>query len=63
MPRPSESEPDPGLPKPKACGERKKGFHVGPAHAPRDAYLGKGQSAVPSYTNPIKPDDMLWIDS
>jgi hypothetical protein len=23
-------------------GERKKGFQVGPAHAPRDAYLGKG---------------------
>jgi hypothetical protein len=23
--------------------ERKKGFHVGPAHAAKDAYLGKGE--------------------
>jgi len=26
-------------------GERKKGFQVGPAHAPRNAYLGKGSYA------------------
>jgi hypothetical protein len=25
---------------------RKKGFHVGPTNAPRDAYLGKGESVV-----------------
>jgi hypothetical protein len=26
--------------------ERKKGFHVGPAHAAKDAYLGKGERGV-----------------
>lgn len=31
---------------PKGREERKKGFHVGPAHAPRNAYLGKGQSPL-----------------
>ena len=29
--------------------ERKKGFHVGPDHAPRDAYLGKGEN-LPLHT-------------
>jgi hypothetical protein len=24
-------------------GERRKGFQVGPNHAPRDAYLGRGK--------------------
>jgi hypothetical protein len=30
---------------PKTAGKdgKKTGFKVGPAHAPRDAYLGKGQ--------------------
>ena len=26
--------------------ERKKGFQVGPAHAPRNAYLGKGELPI-----------------
>jgi len=35
--------------KTRAGAERKKGFHVGPAHAPRNAYLGKGQPYLPTY--------------
>jgi hypothetical protein len=52
-----EKEAGKGRPKPKGAyesknpkstggreGGRKTGFKVGPAHAPRDAYLGKGSS-------------------
>lgn len=51
------------------AGERKRGFRVGPAHAPKDAYLGKGPSSslppsvlpgAPRLTGPLPrlaPDD------
>jgi hypothetical protein len=52
-----EKEAGKGRPKPKGAyesknpkqsggreGGKKTGFKVGPAHAPRDAYLGKGSS-------------------
>jgi hypothetical protein len=59
MPRVTKKEKEAGKarPKPKGAyesknpktaggreGGKKTGFKVGPAHAPRDAYLGKGSS-------------------
>jgi hypothetical protein len=62
MPRVTKKEKEAGKvrPKPKGAyesknpkstggreGGKKTGFKVGPAHAPRDAYLGKGSSWSP----------------
>ena len=65
MPRVTKKEKEAGKarPKPKGAyesknpkstggreGGKKTGFKVGPAHAPRDAYLGKGSSSNPALT-------------
>ena len=61
MPRPDASDqagPSTRKSAPNGGRERKKGFHVGPAHAPRDAYLGKGTSNLrfPFLPPPYKSD-------
>jgi hypothetical protein len=43
-------------PKPGARDGKKTGFKVGPAHAPRDAYLGKGQLTASLYANEAVAD-------
>lgn len=61
MPRITKRDKESGKGKPKATAAdprkrssgppgagKKSGFKVGPAHAPKDAYLGKGMSSVVS---------------
>lgn len=38
---------------------RKKGFQVGPAHAPRDAYLGKGKFGRLTFSDGLRYNSSL----
>ena len=40
-----------------ARGVKGKGFQVGPAHAPRNAYLGKGEREVSGSIKPFRDHD------